>query len=410
MTSLDWIDRPELVADTLIISGGERSRLITLEQKGLSVIRPVALPIGSHLLGSNRHLGWPVGIKVGKSLLCAYHRTRHHHGSGPQADADSSHALVVRSTNGGATWSEPCDLRAHGINQDPMVLDFGNCFGVAGNKVLLATKYGVYRSEDEGESWILLRGALTQAQTGHAKKGHFGPRMINHPERGMVIPVGVTHSPSLDLYSSHDEGVTWTHERFSTTEAIHPIEPTAIHHDGHLVFLTRNHPLPFKFHGEIHAPIRPAMLVSNTGWFPMKHQGVTNISSHRWPDTTDIDFNPVSHRYEAVVTNRNGGVLENERHETKEQSVNLWSISPENLYAGRADRWRFEATLLTLVSGMLEMKPNDIDAAHPGGSVIDESAGVQHIFIYCGRYATPTGIYRISRTLDTFALSKHAVR
>ena len=28
----------------------------------------------------------------------------------------------------------------------------------------------------------------------------------------------------------------------------------------------------------------------------------------------------------------------------------------------------------------------------------------QHIFIHCGRYATPTGIYRISRTLDTHRL------
>ena len=143
------------------------------------------------------------------------------------------------------------------------------------------------------------------------------------------------------------------------------------------------------------------MLVSDTGWFPMQHQGVTNISSHRWPDTTDVDFNPVSRRFEAVVTNRSGGVHTRERNEQQEQTVNLWSISKEDLYTGKTDQWRFEATLLSLSSGMLEMGHDDIDAAHPGGAVIDVEVGVQHIFIYCGRYDTPTGIYRITRTLET---------
>jgi hypothetical protein len=50
---------------------------------------------------------------------------------------------------------------------------------------------------------------------------------------------------------------------------------------------------------------------------------------------------------------------------------------------------------------MLDIEPDDIDAAHPGGAVIDLENGVQHIFVYCGRYATPSGIYRISRTLHT---------
>jgi len=143
------------------------------------------------------------------------------------------------------------------------------------------------------------------------------------------------------------------------------------------------------------------MMVSDTGWFPMRHQKLTNISSYRWPDTTDIDFNPVTKRFEAVVTNRSGGSEENEKNEKREQTVNLWSLSKEDMVAGRADRWRFEGTLLRLKSGMLSIGPDDIDAAHPGGAVIDEENGVQHIFIYCGRYSTPAGIYRITRTLDT---------
>ncbi len=138
----------------------------------------------------------------------------------------------------------------------------------------------------------------------------------------------------------------------------------------------------------------------------MTHQDLSNISSYRWPDTTDVDFNPVTNRYEAVVTNRSGGALDDEQNEEHEQTVNLWSLSKRDMYAGRADKWRLEATLLRLESGMLELEPENIDAAHPGGGVIDEERGVQHIFIYCGRYATPSGIYRITRVLDTKKLRK----
>ena len=84
---------------------------------------------------------------------------------------------------------------------------------------------------------------------------------------------------------------------------------------------------------------------------------LTNISSYRWPDTTDVDFNPVTRRFEAVVTNRNGGALEDEKDEKREQTVNLWSLSKKDMYAGRADQWRFEGTLLRLTSGMLSIGP-----------------------------------------------------
>jgi hypothetical protein len=109
----------------------------------------------------------------------------------------------------------------------------------------------------------------------------------------------------------------------------------------------------------------------------------------------------VTKRFEAVVTNRSGGAGKDEKNEQNEQTVNLWSISKDDMYAGRADQWRFEGTLLRLKSGMLNISADDVDAAHPGGAVIDEDEGVQHIFIYCGRYSTPAGIYRITRTLDT---------
>ena len=161
--------------------------------------------------------------------------------------------------------------------------------------------------------------------------------MIIHPQRGLVIPVGVARSPYLDMYSSSDEGETWTHERIELAGRIHPLEPTAFYHDGHLIFLSRNHILPLRGHGQL----------------------------------------------------------------------------KEELYAGKAEQWRFEGALLRLASGMLNIEPDDVDAAHPGGAVMDEENGVQHIFVYCGKYATPSGIFRISRTMETNklreAVAEHAV-
>lgn len=395
----------KMIAKTLIISEAEKERLANLEAGGIMTVKPVVLPAGRYLKGNNKHLGWPVGIKIGKTLLCAYHQGLRQHG-GKRKDAESSDAVIVRSTDGGKSWSDPIDIKQFGTSKKAMVLNFGNCFGVLDEKVFLATKYGLYRSEDEGKSWTLLPDALSQDQTGHNYTDNFGPRMIVHPDKGLVIPVGVARSPQIDMYFSKDEGVTWGHERIQLSNRFHPLEPTAIYHDGRLIFLSRNHTLPFKWHHQLRETQRPVMMVSGTGWFPMTHQKLTNISSYRWPDTTDVDFNPVTKRFEAIVTNRSGGAGKNEKNEKHEQTVNLWSLSTEDMYAGRADQWRFEGTLLRLKSGMLNIGANDIDAAHPGGAVIDKDRGVQHIFIYCGRYSTPAGIYRISRTLDTDKLRK----
>jgi len=148
------------------------------------------------------------------------------------------------------------------------------------------------------------------------------------------------------------------------------------------------------------------LVFGKKGWLPLTHQKLTNISSYRGPDTTDLDFNPVTKRFEAVVANRSGGALENEKNEQHEATVNLWSMSEEDVYAGRADKWRFEGTLLRLRSGRLRTRPYQPDAFHPGGGVMDKENGVQHIFIYCGPFSTPTGIYRITRTLDTGRLDK----
>ena len=37
---------------------------------------------------------------------------------------------------------------------------------------------------------------------------------------------------------------------------------------------------------------------------------------------------------------------------------------------------------------------------------MDKENGVQHIFVYAGTQATPTGIYMLTRTIDTDKLRK----
>lgn len=404
----NWFDQSPLIQQTLMIDDRERQRLSLLEREELVTIRPVALPEGKHLVAGNRNLGWPVGAKVGDTLLCVFYRKFAHHGK-PKFNEHSSRGVVVRSTDGGTTWSDPVDLKSVGaIDTKQMSNGFGIAIGVIDRTVVVVTQHGVFRSTDEGKSWELLSEAMTRRQTGVAEDARYaiGPRLIIHPEKGLVLPAGSRHEPVMQMFCSSDRGETWTREVVDVTPEVHPLEPTGIYHDGQLIFVTRNHPLPFRWGRKMHEPSPPGMIVADDGWFPAKHIATTNISSFRWPDTTDVDFNPVTKRYEAVVTNRSGGVLGNELNTKHGQTINLWSIAPDDLAQGRADRWRYEATLLRLKTGMFGSGaptpgPDDVDAAHPGGAVIDAEAGVQHVFIYCGTFATPTGVYRITRTLET---------
>lgn len=405
-----WFDQDTMVRKSLVITPHERTRLRGLETAGVQVIRPVALPRGKALVGANRHLGWPVAIRVGATLLCAHHRIKCHTGSvKSRMIKHHSHAVLLRSEDNGETWSDPLDMQDVGVSREPTVLGFGNCFGVLGKTAFLATRYGLYASEDEGKNWRLIPGALTEKKMKNRIKvdmkagyaGNFGPRMIVHPEKGLVIPSGVRDEPVMDLFYSMDQGKTWSQERVDLPKGINPQEPTGLFHNGRLIFLTRNHTLPFRGLKQLREPQRPALMVSKGSWFPMAHQAMTNITSYRWPDTTDVDWNPVTKRYEAVVTNRSGGGPGAETNELKEKTVNLWSMAPDDLYAGRAKKWRFEGTLLRWKHGSLEKRPEGIDSAHPGGAVMDAERGVQHIFIHSGTYATPTGSYRITRTLST---------
>jgi hypothetical protein len=45
------------------------------------------------------------------------------------------------------------------------------------------------------------------------------------------------------------------------------------------------------------------------------------------------------------------------------------------------------------------------DGMHPGGTIIDAERGVQ--YIYMGHFQGPTGVFQVTRTLNTDALAAY---
>ena len=116
-------------------------------------------------------------------------------------------------------------------------------------------------------------------------------------------------------------------------------------------------------------------------------------------DTVDIALNPVTQRFEVVATNRSGGG--EGRTQDANFTLNLYSIEPEALLSGSAD-WRFEGSLFERRSPQLPVVKNQFgDGCHPAAAVIDETEGVQHVFVYLGGVKGPAGIFHLKRTLDT---------
>ena len=109
-------------------------------------------------------------------------------------------------------------------------------------------------------------------------------------------------------------------------------------------------------------------------------------------DTLDIDYNPVTRRFEVVRSMRENLL------------VDLWSIDPEDWESAE---WRFEGVLFAKKrsEGGKEFYKTS-DGFHPAGGVIDAEKGVQHIFIYTGHPNGPAGTFRITRTLETPKLAE----
>lgn len=375
--------------------------------QGLIELAPVNLPTNPK--GDNDHFGWPVATTVDDTLIVV-HRAMpgHNRKLSGDADADTTYSTIVRSTDGGQTWSEPYDVRlcmtaedrnrggsvplSHRYKFDPdnhSPLGYKlhlNAIGTTRDgAVILVSDHGAFRSEDKGRTWKHLREAFREDR----HEGPFvsvGPRIIDHPEHGLLLfahhTVFRNHRPhdivrELAIYRSRDRGESWEKTRLALPDWCKPAEPDVILHDNHFVAIVRNQP-PANLLAQMRFQFGDAEIadVSNT-----------NMKTRRSVDTSAICFNPVTKRYEVVQSKR------------EDMSINLFSIAPEDWNTAK---WRWEGQLFKRKGSFY----STADGFHTGGAVIDEKRGVQHIFFYSGHPGGPAGVFRLTRTLDTPKLAE----
>jgi hypothetical protein len=394
---------------------------------GLLELAPVRLPEDGEGAAGARHLGWPVATLAGDALLVLYHRTPAHWGGGGRAaeDAATSRAVLVRSADGGRSWTPPRALET--LVEEPLAggrLGFGNSLGTRRDGTVLAvTPAGVFTSADAGATWRHLPGAFGEAQLAGPVTNN-GPAVVDHPELGLLVygheTAGVDAcgvpvvADRLWCRRSTDGGRTWTETSQPTEPFVRAVEPAACYHDGAVFLLARSH----GSYREADRTWRYVQLVSPEpdAPFAAAPTAITAAETGRSPwhgpwsqDTAALDWNPTAQRFEAVVTNRNGGGAGAE-HEGG-MSLNLWSIGFGDLLAGR-DAWRWEGTLLQRRGRMID----GLDGLHPGGAVVDAARGVQHLFLYAGVGAPErapagaaglAGVFRLTRTLETDRLRRH---
>lgn len=414
----------QLLTKLLSLDPPEVERLKQAEQKGLIELAPVILPEGENLLGENHHLGWPVATMVDDTIIVIFNRTPSHWQK--RKAQFSSSAVAVRSTDGGKTWSQQKDLRQFAKQPSEGVkISWGNAIGTASDgTVYVVCPYGLFTSSDKGQTWQHIPEALTDKQL--SGPGTIaGPRIVEHPQYGLLVPCHHIKNDSTNnivdmwLRYSTDKGQTWKEVKTSLPSFAKPVEPAALVWKNSLIILARCHGGSFEPETKTW---RYVQMHSRDDWSGLQMQTeLTNIrtsdvrespsveyvppwGNHFGPysqDTPDIAFNPFTGRIEAVTTNRTGGG-QGKEHIHTHMTLNLWSIDPEKLLAG-SSQWQFEGTLLTRRGTSLHKQ--SWDGMHPGGAVIDTKNGVQHIFVYLGYTAGPSGIFRITRTLDTNKLS-----
>ena len=385
------------------------------KQRGLLELKPIVLPEPGLIVGKNNHFGWPVATRADGTLVVIYLRRCSHYVH-PPWDDDSSGCMMIRSVDGGRTWSRPFDLRHYSRKPDgslPYYSKGESIITTRDGAILLGHGSGTYRSEDQGVTWQHFPYQFRRTLGSGERSSRNCPRMIEHPRYGVVrmegtqlkskFPGWPNFSRYMHVAHSQDGGRTWQEQKHEV-----PItscaEPAMLLHDGKLVIIGR--PYDKTAYDEKTRTTRYIQYWSSSGWFPLQASYTNMRTTDREKsgltgkglDTPDLSCNPVTRRLEAVVTDRMGGGVA-ERFLEVPFSLNLWSIDPEQLLTGSAT-WRFEGCLFEPQISMISPVKMG-DGCHPAATVIDPEAGVQHIFVYLGSPSGPAGIFHLSRTLDT---------
>jgi len=362
-------------------------------------IRPVVVPRHENVVGPNDYFMWPIATKVNDTLVVLYARSPCHWGKDKsKRDGNAGIRMVVTSSDGGKTWTEPVDVLRAGRWTNSPFKGFGGGLGVREGVAYLAINQGVYRSRDKGRSWELV-SASPSFEGVPGRLWAPGMRLTFDTEHGMTIwttagyasvrkEIGDYGNRLCAVYS-RDEGRTWRYQEQALPEGIGLSEVTPVQFDGKIAFLLRN---GLK-------EVRYAQAYSKTGWFPFRF-GVSNIGPVEVVDTPDIAYNPATRRLEAAVSHRKGGGP----GPKGPMKVNLYSIATSEMAAGRT-HWRFEGTLIRYRAAF-----GTSDGFNPVGSVIDRQAGRQYIYVWGGNCTGRAAIFQVSRSLDTPAVRDYLVK
>ena len=396
-----------VIADTQWgFSRQEEKRLARLTHYGLLEVAMVAtLPDTAEV----NHLGWPVATRLTDGRTLVLFRRASGHTDSDDAPQAGHYILYSDDAN---TWQAKPPIR---LGPLPGMHCIGSANNADGTQRLIAITSGkprtMYTSEDRGKTWQTHTDAFTGMLRGAA---HVGPNLIMHPKFGLVAAFGQETGGGRRnfLISSTDTGHSWRERIWLRDVPGRGFEPAlATWGPGHMVMISREVSDDFAIgsdgyfgHTQHVYEHKPGSPLSHVYFRTTRSNIVGNPAVGRsCNDTADVIYNPVSKRIEVLQSHRWGGgqgrtgstIPSNPNHEIS--SLNLWSMDPDDLLAGGAE-WRFDGTIIERIG--FSRKGNR-DGLHPGGSIVDEVAGMQHIFVYAGWRKTPSSIFRISRTLDT---------
>jgi hypothetical protein len=337
--------------------------------------------------------------------------------------------VIIRSSDGGKTWSEQVDLRQFFSVPNPTrIAGLHALRNMGGGRYLYIGGAGAMITNDFGTSWQHYPMAFGSSLPSGVGGANFGPNIVEHPDFGLVAAGHAWNTSNQTLnetwfWTSTTGGQSWELNRIPTSTPSKNIEPAMLLLDDQLALMARSHdassyePLTktFRYSQGITSPHGLQLTTKFTNIRvsdasaelagPLAEQGYAPSKAAAFgfwsQDTVDLILNPITTRVEAVVTNRSGRAAEH-TDDLSRQSLSLWSIDPADLLAGSSD-WRYEGTLLE--RQMLD-SPLFVDGMHPAGSVVDLENEVQHIFIYAGYYEGPSGIFQITRSLHTDRLAK----
>lgn len=395
-----WLAHDKLAVELSQLSPREFSKFTDSE---LLDVRPVVVPVPQNIVGANDYYACPWTTQIDGTLVVLYHRTTCHWGEDKdKEDKHSGIRMVVTSSDGGKTWSQPVDiLELAGAKWEHTPFwGFGGGIGTHQGSVYVALNEGVYVSRDKGKRWELVADQPSFGSVPHTIWAP-GGRLTFDDEHGLII--WSTRGFSRDIeqrkkgqYGTHlvavyspDFGESWEYEEQALPDGLRLGEVTPLRFEGKTAFFLRNG----------RKDVRYGQGYSETGWFPFRF-ALSNIGSKGIVDTPDINYNPVSRRLEAAVPHRGG----DGPGPTGGMKVNLYSISHDALAQGETD-WQFDGTLIRY-----RQRFGRSDGFGVTGSVIDTERNVRIFHVWGGDVHGMAGIFQYSVSLDTPAVSAYLHR